>query len=150
MDALGPQYPGRDDGSPFFRRRPVLDLVVVPESGIVPGGAVTDGVVSNDACATCHGDGTEHITTLERMLNAGQLEEATRYNMTAIIGLPAEAVDEMAQAGFIPLIPVANELQMPLIGNGSLAPVRSWNPWAYRCNTISAVATPALLRGLIV
>ena len=34
-------------------------------------------------------DGTEHITTLERMLNAGQLDEATRYNMTAIIGLPA-------------------------------------------------------------
>ena len=24
-------------------------------------GAVTNGVVSNDACATCHGDGTEHI-----------------------------------------------------------------------------------------
>jgi DmsE family decaheme c-type cytochrome len=24
-------------------------------------GAVTDGVVSNDVCATCHGDGTEHI-----------------------------------------------------------------------------------------
>src|SRR6185295_133360 len=24
-------------------------------------GAVTDGVVSNDACATCHGDGTEHM-----------------------------------------------------------------------------------------
>jgi pimeloyl-ACP methyl ester carboxylesterase len=43
-------------------------------------------------------DGTEHITTLERMLDAGQLDEATRYNMTAIIGLPAEAVDEMAQA----------------------------------------------------
>jgi hypothetical protein len=30
---------------------------------------------------------------LERMLNAGQLDEATRYNMTAIIGLPAEAVE---------------------------------------------------------
>ena len=24
-------------------------------------GAVTNGVVSNDACATCHGDGTEHM-----------------------------------------------------------------------------------------
>jgi hypothetical protein len=47
-------------------------------------------------------DGTEHITTLERMLNAGQLDEATRYNMTAIIGLPAEAVDEMAQAPWWP------------------------------------------------
>src|ERR1051325_10424463 len=24
-------------------------------------GAVTNGVVSNDACTTCHGDGTEHM-----------------------------------------------------------------------------------------
>jgi branched-chain amino acid transport system substrate-binding protein len=51
--------------------------------------------------------------------------------------------------GFIPLIPVANELRMPLIGNGSLAPVRAWNPWAYRANTISAVATPILIRGVV-
>ncbi len=44
-----------------------------------------------------------------RMLNAGQFDEATRYNMTAIIGLPAEAVDEMAQApwwpGFVAVAP---------------------------------------------
>ena len=56
-------------------------------------------------------DGTEHITTLERMLNAGQLDEATRYNMTAIIGLPAEAVEEMAQAPWWPgLVAVAPTL----------------------------------------
>jgi pimeloyl-ACP methyl ester carboxylesterase len=56
-------------------------------------------------------DGTEHITTLERMINAGQLDEATRYNMTAIIGLPAEAVEEMAQAPWWPgLVAVAPTL----------------------------------------
>ena len=56
-------------------------------------------------------DGTEHIATLERMLNAGQLDEATRYNMTAIIGLPAGAVDEMAQAPWWPgLVAVAPTL----------------------------------------
>jgi pimeloyl-ACP methyl ester carboxylesterase len=56
-------------------------------------------------------NGTERITTLERMLNAGQLDEATRYNMTAIIGLPAEAVDEMAQAPWWPgLVAVAPTL----------------------------------------
>jgi len=47
-------------------------------------------------------DGSEHITTLERMLNAGQLDEASRYNITAIIGLPTEPVDEMAQAPWWP------------------------------------------------
>ena len=56
-------------------------------------------------------DGTEHITTLQRMLDAGQLDEATRYNMTAIIGLPAEAVDQMAQAPWWPgLVAVAPTL----------------------------------------
>ena len=56
-------------------------------------------------------DGTEHITTLERMINAGQHDEATRYNITAIIGLPAEAVEEMAQAPWWPgLVAVAPTL----------------------------------------
>jgi pimeloyl-ACP methyl ester carboxylesterase len=45
------------------------------------------------------------------MHNAGQLDEATRYNMTAIIGLPAEAVDEMAQAPWWPgLVAIAPTL----------------------------------------
>ncbi len=56
-------------------------------------------------------DRTEQITTLERMLNAGQLEEATRYNLTALIGLPATAVEEIAQAPWWPgLVAVAPTL----------------------------------------
>jgi len=56
-------------------------------------------------------DGREHIATLQRMLDEGQLEEATRYNMTAIIGLPVEAVDQMAQAPWWPgLVGVAPTL----------------------------------------
>jgi len=56
-------------------------------------------------------DRTEQITTLERMLNAGQLDEATRYNMTALIGLPATAVEEIAQAPWWPgLVAVAPTL----------------------------------------
>ena len=56
-------------------------------------------------------DRTEQITTLERMLNAGKLDEATRYNMTALIGLPATAVEEIAQAPWWPgLVAVAPTL----------------------------------------
>jgi branched-chain amino acid transport system substrate-binding protein len=51
--------------------------------------------------------------------------------------------------GFLPCIPVAGQSEIPLIGNGSLAPVKEWNPWAYRENTISAVATQALLRAVV-
>ena len=56
-------------------------------------------------------DRTELITPLERMLNAGKLDEATRYNMTARIGLPATAVEEIAQAPWWPgLVAVAPTL----------------------------------------
>lgn len=51
--------------------------------------------------------------------------------------------------GFLPCVPVAGQSEMPLIGNGSLAPIKEWNPWAYRENTISAVATPALIRAVV-
>ncbi len=56
-------------------------------------------------------DGREHIATLRRMLDQDRRDEATRYNMTAIIGLPAEAVDQMAEAPWWPdLVAVAPTL----------------------------------------
>ena len=56
-------------------------------------------------------DGREHIAALQRMLDEGQRDEATRYNMTAIIGLPGEAVDQMAEAPWWPgLVAVAPTL----------------------------------------
>jgi pimeloyl-ACP methyl ester carboxylesterase len=56
-------------------------------------------------------DGREHIATLQRMLDAGQYNEATRYNLTAIIGLLGEAVDQMAEAPWWPgLVAVAPTL----------------------------------------
>ena len=56
-------------------------------------------------------DGRVHIATLQRMLDEGQRDEATRYNLTAIIGLPGEAVDQMAEASWWPgLVSVAHTL----------------------------------------
>lgn len=56
-------------------------------------------------------DGREHITTLQRMLDEGQYDQASRYNLTAIIGLPGEAVDQMAEAPWWPgLVAVAPTL----------------------------------------
>jgi len=37
---------------------------------------------------------------LERMLDADQLDRAMRYNITAIIGVPSEAVDQMAETSW--------------------------------------------------
>jgi pimeloyl-ACP methyl ester carboxylesterase len=80
-------------------------------------------------------DGIEHITTLERMLNAGQLDEATRYNMTAIIGLPAEAVDEMAQVSWWPgLVAVAPTL---VYDHKASHDIETDPDWRSRCATVT-------------
>ena len=42
-DPSAPSSAGGDDRTPFLRRGPVFDLVVVAEAGIEPGGAVADG-----------------------------------------------------------------------------------------------------------
>lgn len=47
--------------------------------------------------------------------------------------------------GFIPLIPIAGQLKLPLVGDGSGAIVKQWNPYAYRVNPVAATAAPVLL-----
>ncbi len=53
--------------------------------------------------------------------------------------------------GFLPCIPVSGQIHMPLIGNGSGAPVPDdqWTAWAYRINPVSKTATPAFLEVVI-
>src|SRR5215831_17059996 len=51
--------------------------------------------------------------------------------------------------GFVPIVPVAGQIKLPLIGNGSGAPIKEWNTYAYRVNPIGAVAAPALLMKVV-
>jgi len=51
--------------------------------------------------------------------------------------------------GFVPLVPVAQQLSLPIISNGSGAPIREWNPWAYRINPVVKTATPIMLKTMI-
>lgn len=51
--------------------------------------------------------------------------------------------------GYVPLVPVAGQIKLPLIGNGSGAPVKEWTPYAYRVNPIGAIAAPALLKKVV-
>ncbi len=51
--------------------------------------------------------------------------------------------------GFLPCIPVAGQVQLPLVGNGSGAPVKKWNDWAYRVNTVASTAFPAMMRVVV-
>lgn len=51
--------------------------------------------------------------------------------------------------GYVPLVPVAGQIKLPLIGNGSGAPVKDWNTFAFRVNPIGAVAAPAVLAKVV-
>jgi pimeloyl-ACP methyl ester carboxylesterase len=56
-------------------------------------------------------DHGEHLAQLASLLSRGQREEAMRYNMTHVIGLPAEAVDQAASEPWWPaLVEVAPTL----------------------------------------
>lgn len=51
--------------------------------------------------------------------------------------------------GYVPIVPVAGQIKLPLIGNGSGAPVKEWTPYAYRVNPIGSVAAPAVLAKVV-
>ena len=47
--------------------------------------------------------------------------------------------------GFIPLIPIAGQLKLPLVGDGSGAIVKQWNPYVFRVNPVAGTAVPVVL-----
>jgi branched-chain amino acid transport system substrate-binding protein len=51
--------------------------------------------------------------------------------------------------GFLPCIPAAAQFKLPLVGNGSGAPVRKWTQWAYRVNPESSSATPTFVETVV-
>jgi pimeloyl-ACP methyl ester carboxylesterase len=92
------------DTPPWSLDREVEDLAALIEATGAPAALYEPPYFAGS-------DGREHIATLQRMLDEGQRDEATRYNMTAIIGLPGEAVDQMAEAPWWPgLVAVAPTL----------------------------------------
>ena len=51
--------------------------------------------------------------------------------------------------GYVPLVPVAGQIKLPMIGNGSGAPVKEWNTYVYRVNPVASVAVPIMLQKII-
>lgn len=51
--------------------------------------------------------------------------------------------------GFLPCVPAAAQFKLPLVGNGSGAPVKKWTPWVYRVNPDATTATPIFLETVV-
>ena len=50
--------------------------------------------------------------------------------------------------GFLPIIPVAGQLSLPLVGDGSGAPAKGWSAWAFRVNPVASTAIPVMMSSL--
>jgi branched-chain amino acid transport system substrate-binding protein len=66
-------------------------------------------------------------------------QAASNPEILAVIG-PSNSV------GYVPSVPAAGQLNIPMVGAGSGAPVKQWNIWSYRVNPVSDTAIPVLLR----
>jgi branched-chain amino acid transport system substrate-binding protein len=69
-------------------------------------------------------------------------EYASRPDLICSIG-PTNSV------GFVPIVPVAEQMKMPLIGDGSGVPLKAWNAWSFRVNPINSTGTPIMLRQVV-
>ena len=67
---------------------------------------------------------------------------ATDAQIMGVVG-PTNSV------GFVPLVPVAAQIKLPLVGNGSGAPIKEWNTYAYRVNPVSTLAVPIMVKKVV-
>ncbi len=48
--------------------------------------------------------------------------------------------------GFVPMVPVAGQVKLPIIATGSAAPIAEWNPYAFRVTITTQAAAPQFMR----
>lgn len=80
---------------------------------------------------------------------ADQKQAVTLFRQYASDGATLCVFGPNSSLGFIPLVPVAGQLECPLIECGAAASIKEWNPWAYRVSPIATTATPAFLKKVI-
>ena len=51
--------------------------------------------------------------------------------------------------GFVGMVPVAEQLNFPLIGDGSGVPLKEWNTWVVRVNPVNTTGTPVMLKKVV-
>lgn len=59
------------------------------------------------------------------------------------------AVGPTNSVGFVPIVPVAEQVQIPVIGDGSGVPLKTWNTWSFRVNPINSTGTPILVKQVV-
>jgi branched-chain amino acid transport system substrate-binding protein len=123
--------PTTGPSSPYgWRARDGAQLIIedLNAAGISVGGTTYHLDVRTEDMAN---DPQQAITLLR--------QAASNPDILAAIG-PSNSV------GYVPSVPAAGQLQIPMVGAGSGAPIKQWNIWSYRVNPVSDTAIPVLLR----
>ena len=96
------------------------------------------------------GKGNKYIfdMTQDDMVNDPK-QAVTLFRQHALDPSIVASMGPTNSVGFLPCIPVGEQVKLPLVGNGSGAPVKKWNPWAYRVNTVASTAFPAMMRVVV-
>jgi branched-chain amino acid transport system substrate-binding protein len=90
-------------------------------------------------------------TTYQLAIALGDMANDARQSITLLRQYAASpeilcSIGPTNSVGFVPIVPVAEQLRIPLVGDGSGVPIKAWNGWGYRVNPINSTGTPVLLR----
>lgn len=118
------------------------------------GSKVIEGVnlaakVINDAggfADRCGGKYKVKVTTGD-MANSRE-QAVSLLRQAAADATVLAVVGPSPSTGYVPMVPVAGQLKIPVIATGSAAPIKEWNPWSFRLNTTSKAAAPGMMKTL--
>jgi branched-chain amino acid transport system substrate-binding protein len=93
-------------------------------------------------------------TTYQLEVSVGDMANDAKQAITLLRQAASEpdvlcCVGPTNSVGFVPIVPVAEQMRFPLIGDGSGVPIKVWNPWAFRVNPINSTGTPVLLKHVV-
>lgn len=104
---------------------------------------VNDAGGFDDSCGNHYTITLDHEDMVEDRNQAVTLfrRAAGDNSVLAIIG-------PTLSTGFVPAVPLAGELKVPVIGSGSAADIPEWNEWAFRPNPTAGVGDAVMMRTL--
>lgn len=93
-------------------------------------------------------------TTYKLDIGFNDMANDARQAVTLVRQYAAEpgivcAIGPTNSVGFVAMVPVVEQLGLPLIGDGSSVPLKQWNTWVERVNPVNSTGTPVVLRKVV-
>jgi branched-chain amino acid transport system substrate-binding protein len=76
-------------------------------------------------------------------------QAVTLYRQGVADPMVVATVGPLNSIGYVPIVPIAGQLQLPVLSTGSGAPIQEWNTFAYRVNPNFSQSTVLTLKRLV-